>query len=77
MNYITDATTVVLFRERSRTENVIDEPFDMFGSYLREQGKLSRGGQIIYAKLVPVLKGRNNRKGNKEIKANRIPDGWN
>ena len=49
----------------------------MFESYLRDQGLEARGGQIIDATLVPVPKQRNSREENKEIKANRLPDGWN
>ena len=37
MNDIPDATTVAMFRERLRKANVIDELFEMFESYLRDQ----------------------------------------
>ena len=47
----------------------------MFESYLRDHGLEARGGQIIDATLVPVLKQRNSREDNKEIKANRVPEG--
>ena len=77
MNDIPDATTVAFFRERLREANVIDELFVMFESYLRDQGLEARGGQIIDATLVPVPKQRNSLEDNKEIKANRVPDGWN
>ena len=77
MNDIPDATTVAFFRERLRKANVIDELFEMFESYLRDQGLEARGGQIIDATLVPAPKQRNRREDNKEIKANRVPDGWN
>ena len=49
----------------------------MFEGYLSDQGLEARGGQIIDATLVPVPKQRNRREENKEIKANRLPDGWN
>jgi len=49
----------------------------MFESYLRDQGLEPRGGQIIDATLVLAPKQRNSREDNKEIKANRLPDGWN
>ena len=39
MNDIPDATTVAFFRERLRRANVIGELFEMFESYLGEQGK--------------------------------------
>ena len=75
MNDIPDATTVAFFRERLRNANVIEELFEMFESYLRDQGLAARGGQINDATLVPVPKQRNSREENKEMKANRLPDG--
>jgi IS5 family transposase len=39
INDIIDAITVVFFRERHRKGNVIDKLFEMFESYLRNQGK--------------------------------------
>ena len=77
MNDIPDATTVAFFRERLRKANVIEELFEMFENYLRDQGLEARGGQIIDATLVPVPRQRNSREDNKEIKANCLPDGWN
>ena len=76
MNDIPDATTVAFFRERLRKAGVIEELFEMFEEYLRDQGLEARGGQIIDATLVPVPKQRNTREENKEIKADRLPDGW-
>jgi IS5 family transposase len=76
MNSIPDATTVAFFRERLRKAGVIEELFEMFESYLRSQGLQARGGQIIDATLVPVPRQRNTREENKEIKAGRMPDGW-
>ena len=35
--------------------NVIDELFEMFERYLRDQGLEARGGQIIDAILVPAI----------------------
>ena len=77
MNDIPDATTVAFFRERLRKANVIDDLFEILESYLRDQGLEARSGQIIDATLVPVPKQRNSREENKEIKANRLPNGWN
>ena len=77
MNDIPDATTVAFFWERLRKANVIDELFEMFENYLRDQGLEARGRQIIDATLVPVRKQRNSREENKELKADHLPDGWN
>ena len=76
MNDIPDATTVAFFRERLRKAGVIEELFEMFEAYLRSQGLQARGGQIIDATLVPVPKQRNTRVENTEIKAGRLPEGW-
>ena len=76
MNDIPDATTVAFFRERLRKAGVIKELFEMFEAYLRSQGLQARGGQIIDATLIPVPKQRNTREENAEIKAGRIPEGW-
>ena len=48
----------------------------MFEAYLRSQGLQARGGQIIDATLVPVPNQRNSREENAEIKAGRLPNGW-
>ena len=76
MNSIPDATTVAFFRERLRKAGVIEDLFEMFESYLHSQGLQASGGQIIDATLVPVPKQRNTREENKEIKAGRLPEGW-
>jgi IS5 family transposase len=76
MHTIPDATTVAFFRERLRKAGVIEELFEMFEAYLRSQGLQARGGRIIDATLVPVPLERNTREENKEIKAGRLPEGW-
>jgi len=76
MNSIPDATTVAFFRERLRKAGVIEELFEKFEEYLRSQGLQAQGGQIIDATLVPVPKQRNTREENQEIKAGRMPEGW-
>ena len=76
MNNIPDATTIAFFRERLQKAGVIEELFEMFEGYLRSQGLQARGGQIIDASLVPVPKQSNTRKENTEIKAGRLPNGW-
>ena len=77
LNSISDATKAVLLKEQFRKANIVDELFDKLMRYIRDQGLGARGGQIIDATLVPVSKQRNSREENKEIKANRLPDGWN
>ena len=48
----------------------------MFEAHLRSQGLQARGGQILDATLVPVPKQRNTGEENKDIKAGRLPEGW-
>ena len=55
---------------------IIRGALEMFEAYLRSQGLQARGGQIIDATLAPVPKQRNTREENKEIKAGRLPEGW-
>jgi len=55
--------------------DVIEELFEQFEGYLREQVPKACGSQIIDATLVPVPKQRNSREENKEIKSGRLPDG--
>ncbi|MCX5943837.1 MAG: transposase [Cyanobacteria bacterium] len=76
MNDIPDATTVAFFRERLRKADVIDEFFEKFKEFLRDQGLEARGGQIIDATLVPLPKQCNSRAENSDIKADRLPNGW-
>lgn len=76
MNNIPDTTTIDFFRERLRKAEVIEELAEMFETYLRSQGLQARGGQIIDATLVTVPKQRNTREENAEIKAGRMPEGW-
>ena len=64
------------FRERLRKAGVVEALFEMFEEYLRSQGLQAQGGQIIDATLVPVPLQRNTRDENKEIKAGRLPQGW-
>jgi hypothetical protein len=48
----------------------------MFQDYLRSQGLHARGGQIIDATLDSLPMQRNTREENAEIKAGRLPEGW-
>ena len=75
MNDIPDAATLAFYRERLCMAGVIDELFEVFESYLRDQRLEARGGQIIDATLIQVPRQGNSREDNKEIKENRIPEG--
>ena len=47
-----------------------------FDGYLKDQGYLAMGGQIIDASIVAVPKQRNSREENARIKAGETPAGW-
>ena len=76
MNSIPDASILAYFREKLRKAGVIEELFEMFEICLRSKNLQAHGGQIIDATLVPIPKQRNTREENKEIKADRLTDGW-
>lgn len=48
----------------------------MFKGYLRESGLKARGVSIIDTTLAPVSKERNRTEVSRDIKADRLPDGW-
>lgn len=73
---VPDAKTVWLYRDVLAQEGVIEEVFDAFDGYLKQQGYLAMGGQIIDASIVPVPKQRNSREENAKIKDGGTPEGW-
>jgi IS5 family transposase len=76
MNSISDATTIAFFRERLLRPEVIEGLFEMFEAYLLSQCLQARGGQIVDSTLVPVPRQRRIREEKAEIKAGRLPEGW-
>jgi len=73
---VPDAKTVWLYREQLAQAGMIETLFEDFDGYLRDQGYLAMGGQIIDASIVPVPKQRNGRDDNATIKAGETPEGW-
>lgn len=73
---VPDATTVWLYREQLAEAGVVDELFAAFDGYLKAQGWLAMGGQMVDASIVPVPKQRNGREDNAAIKAGETPEGW-
>ncbi len=76
MNSILDAIILGFFRERLCRSELIEALFELFEEYLRSQGLNARCDQIIEMTLSPVSKQCNTREENKEIKAGRLPEGW-
>ena len=73
---VPDAKTVWLYREQLTQAGVIAALFETFDGYLKDQGYLAMGGQIIDASIVAVPKQRNSREENARIKAGETPAGW-
>jgi len=73
---VPDAKTVWLYRERLAQVGVIEALFEVFDGYLKQQGYLAMGGQIIDASIVPVAKQHNRRDENAKIKDGEMPAGW-
>ncbi len=73
---VPDAKTVWLYREKLAKAGMVKTLFDKFDAYLRDNGYLAMGGQIIDASIVPVPKQRNSREENEAIKAGEVPDDW-
>ena len=73
---VPDAKTVWLYREQLTQAGVIEALFETFDGYLKDQGYLAMGGQIIDASIVAVPKQRNSREENARIKAGETPAGW-
>jgi transposase, IS5 family len=73
---VPDATTLWLYREALAKAGVVEQLFDAFDGYLREQGYLAMGGQIIDASIVAAPKQRNSREENEAIKTGNPPPEW-
>jgi len=73
---VPDAKTVWLYREQLAQAGVIETLFEDFDGYLKQQGYMAMGGQIIDASIVPVPKQHNSRDENARIKDGGTPEGW-
>ena len=73
---VPDAKTVWLYREKLARAGKVKTLFDRFDAYLRDNGYLAMGGQIVDASIVPVPKQRNTREENEVIKAGDTPKDW-
>jgi IS5 family transposase len=73
---VPDAKTVWLYREKLAKAGLIKTLFDKFDAYLRDNGYLAMGGQIVDASIVPVPRQRNTREENERIKAGKPPEDW-
>jgi IS5 family transposase len=73
---VPDAKTVWLYREKLAKAGMVKVLFDKFDAYLRDNGYLAMGGQIVDASIVPVPKQRNTREENEAVKTGKTPKDW-
>lgn len=73
---VPDGTTVWLFREQLQKLELVEELFEQFEQYLQQAGYAAKDGQIVDATLVPVPKQHNRKQENEQIKAGKVPEGW-
>ncbi len=73
---VPDAKTVWLYREKLAQAGMVKVLFDKFEAWLRDNGYLAMGGQIVDASIVPVPRQRNTREENEMIKAGKTPPAW-
>ncbi len=73
---VPDATTVWLFRHQLEEQGLIEELFEKFEQYLREQGYQAQGGQIVDATIIPVPKQHNSREEKQQLTQGQIPPSW-
>ena len=73
---VPDAKTVWLYREALVKASLIEGLFTDFDRYLKQNGYLAMGGQIIDATIVPVPKNRNSREENEAVRSGEMPKGW-
>ena len=73
---VPDAKSIWLYREAWAKDGTAKVLFEAFDAYLKQQGYLAMGGQIVDATIVPVPKNRNTPEENAAIKAGEVPSGW-
>lgn len=73
---VPDATTLWLFREKIKENELEKELFEEFNEYLNQSGYEPKEGQILDATLIAVPKQRNNKEENKMLKEGKIPEEW-
>lgn len=73
---VPDAKTVWLYRDALAQAGMVEELFKLFDGHLERQGYIARGGQILDASIVPVLRNHNTHNENKTIKSGEVPGDW-
>src|SRR5258708_14513939 len=73
---VPDAKTLWLYREALAKAGAVEELFDLFDGFLKNNGYLAMGGQIIDAMIVSAPKQHNSREDNETIKEGETPQDW-
>ena len=73
---VPDAKTLWLYREALAKAGAVEGMFNLFDGYLKAQGYLAMGGQIIDATIVPAPRQRNSRDDNATVKSGKTPAEW-
>jgi len=73
---VPDAKTIWLFRDQLTRAEAIDDLFDRFDEFLKDNGYAAKRGQIVDASIVPAPVQRNKPEENEAIKRGQTPEGW-
>lgn len=73
---VPDAKTLWLYREALAKTGAVEGLFNLFDGYLKAQGYLAMGGQIIDATIVAAPRQRNSRDDNAAVKSGETPAEW-
>ena len=73
---VPDARTIWLFRERLKTQELVEELFAGLMRQVEAAGYIARRGQIVDASLVSAPRQRNRREENEALKNGQTPQGW-
>jgi IS5 family transposase len=73
---VPDAKTVWLYREQLAQADAIEALFEEFDTFLRREGYLAMGGQIVDASIVRAPIQRNSREENEQVKSGQRPEEW-
>jgi len=73
---IPDAKTIWLFRDQLQRRGLVRKLFERMNGQLEQRGIIANSGQIVDATFATAPRQRNSKEENAEIKAGRVPAGW-
>lgn len=73
---VPDAKTIWLFREKLKGLGLVERLFERFSEQLAQRGYVAQAGQMVDATFVEAPRQRNSREDNAQIKAGKVPEGW-